>query len=200
MLEKIKKNKILVITVGLAIILLGGNFALDKMYSSAIVSASVGEYDEAISKLKIVTLFNKGGAKAKKTLKIAEYEQGVVPVVEQFISDLEDVYPKIKLASSVKEVQILCDSLEGSFDEFEKLELEKDSEISEYINRVRNNRLYELIKDDYVFGNYLESINITFLISNTVKEMAVYTATEIPSRSIKDVLDIERPKILEASK
>ena len=70
------------------------------------------------------------------------------------------------------------------------------SEISDFILKIKNNEMYELLKEDYVFGNELNSIVNTFGLSSLVAEMAVYTATEIPSRCIESLLEYEMPQQL----
>lgn len=184
---------ILLFTIVLITLFITGHILLNLTYKNAINNLSIGNYDSAISKLEIVKVF-KTNTVVKDKLEIAKYEKEVVPTVKKFFNDLEEAYPKIKTASSVKEVEIYCNSLKSIIKEFEALELKEGSEVSDFISKIRNDSLYTHLKDDYILGNKLSSINYTFGVSSLVASMAVYTATEIPSGCIESILEYELPQ------
>lgn len=188
------KISIISVTFGILIVVFG-NHHLNRLYTEALNDISSGDYTDAIDKLEWISQF-KSNSLLERHLEQAIYEEKTIPVVKEFFNTLEDVYQKIKTASSVKEVIILCQSLKDAFREFESLDVREGSEISDFILKIKNNEMYELLKEDYVFGNELNSIVNTFGLSSLVAEMAVYTATEIPSRCIESLLEYEMPQQL----
>ncbi len=189
------KKHIKIAVIGcISVIILGiGGFLFVRYNSeSAIELVKSGEYEKAIQKLSLVKIFNKSD-EIKNSYEIALYEQEAVPVISELFNQFEEAYKDIRQASTVTEVEVDCRELRDIIEEFEDLENLQGSEISDFIMKIKNNALYTLLKEDYVYGDNLKKINPSYSTNGALSAFAVYTATEIPSDCIDTILNYELP-------
>ena len=187
------KTKRLFIAIGaIGVLGLGGYQFLDISSNSALELMHEGQYDKAIQKLSLVKIFNKSD-EIEKAYNIAVYEQEAVVIVSDLFEQFEETYKDIRQATSVTEVEVECRELREVMDEIDALEVVEDSEISDFVKKIKGNNLYTLLKNDYVFGNSLKKINTSFSTNSALSAMAIYTATEIPSDCIDTILQYELP-------
>ena len=165
----------------------GGKTYLNHVYQDAVDNLSKGNYEVAIEKLKWIQQF-KTNELVEEKLELAIYEEVAHVVVDDFFNQLGQAYPKLSGASSVTEVVLICESLQPIFFEFEALELNEDSQLSDLVAAVKRDTMYQLLKEDYIFGNELDSISNTYGMSSVVQDLAVYTATEITSGCVESIL------------
>lgn len=188
-----KKSKKLFITVAALVVLgLGGYQLLNISSTSALELMHEGQYDKAISKLSFVKIFNKSD-EIQKAYDIAIYEQEAVAVISDLFEQFEETYKDIRQATSVTEVEVECRELREIMEDVDALEVVQDSQISDFVKKIKSNNMYTLLKKDYVFGDSLKKINTSFSTNSALSAMAVYTATEIPSDCIDTILQYELP-------
>ena len=191
---RLKRKSIKITLIIIAILLflslltvLWGKSYLNHVYQDAVDDLSKGNYEVAIEKLKWIQQF-KTNELIEEKLELAIYEEVTHVVVDDFFEQLSQAYPKLAGASSVKEVVLICESLQPIFFEFEALELNGDSQLSDLVASVKRDTMYQLFKDDYIFGDQLDSISNTSGLSSVVQDLAVYTVTEIISGCVESIL------------
>lgn len=189
-------KKLFIAIVAIVIVGLGGYQFLSMSNNSALELIQEGQYDKAIQKLSLVKIFNKSD-EIQQAYDIAVYEQEAVAVVSDLFEQFEETYKDIRQATSVTEVEVECRELREVMDELDALEVLEGSEISDFVKKIKDNNLYTLLKNDYVFGDNLKKINMSFSTNSTLSAMAVYTATEIPSDCIDTILQYGLPSQVE---
>lgn len=189
-------KKLFIAIVAIVIVGLGGYQILSMSSNSALELIQEGEYNKAIQKLSLVKIFNKSD-EIQKAYDIAVYEKEAVAVVSDLFEQFEETYKDIRQATSVTDVEVECRELRGVMDDLDALEVLEGSEISDFVKKIKDNNLYTLLKNDYVFGDNLKKINTSFSTNSALSAMAVYTATEIPSDCIDTILQYGLPSQVE---
>lgn len=147
-----------------------------------------GNLKTAVSQYKIVTTFRKGKV-IKGKLALAKYEKDAVEKITLFYDQLQRVKEATSVSHSNRQIMEVTKSIESEFSQFDRLETDLDSEVADYVRKVKSDPRYQMYKQDYLTGNAVptDSMGQEFdgLLGNITKDM-VHTIVD-------GIREIERP-------